>query len=83
MNVRFAQTPSGVLATLYAEGRCDRKKTALWTYSETIEVFGGRYALSDLVTHLSLVVSQDRPTSDTALTRGLVGSAWEQPELPW
>jgi hypothetical protein len=82
-HVRLADTPTGTIATLYAEGRCDRKRRNLWTYSETIEAFGGRYGVHDLLTHISMVAVQDRPTTEQALTRGLVGSAWDQPELPF
>ena len=81
--VDLADSPTGTYATLWAEGRCRRKRGALWTYNETIGLEGGRYHLSDLVTHLSLVATQDRPTSEAALTRGLIGSAWDQPELPF
>lgn len=83
ISCRFAQTPTGLLITLYAEGRCDRKRGTIWTYNETIEADQDRYSAPDLVHHLALVAIQDRPTTDLALTRGLCGSAWEQPELPF
>lgn len=83
LNVRFAETPTGTLATVYAEGRCDRKRSSLWYHHETIPVEHGRYSLHDLITHLSMVVAQDRPTTNQALTRGMMGAAWEQPELPF
>lgn len=81
--VDLADTPQGTIATVFIQGLCTRKRGSLWTYSETIQVDGGRYNLSDLVTHVMLVAGQDRPVSEQELTRGLVGSAWEQPELPF
>jgi hypothetical protein len=83
IDVRFAETPQGTLATLYAEGRCDRRRGTLWTHTETIEVAPGRYTLNDLVTHISLVCSQDRPISNVGFTRAMTGACWEQPELPF
>lgn len=83
LRIDFAATPTGTYATLWAAGRCARKRGTLWTHTETVEVAPGRYSIHDLVTHLSLVCEQDRPTSNQALTRALCGAAWEQPELPW
>lgn len=80
---RFVPSPSGLLLDLYADGRCDRKRSTLWTHSELVEVGGDRYQASDLIHHLALVILQDRPNSNVALTRGLCGAAWEQPELPF
>lgn len=81
--VRFSDTPSGTIAHLWAAGTCDRRRGYLWTHEESVPVDGNRYSLHDLITHLSIAVEQDRPTSNAALTRSLVGEAWEQPELPW
>ena len=83
IGARFAQTPTGLLITLHAAGACDRKRGAIWTYNETIGVDEGRYSAADLIHHLALVAIQDRPSTDLALTRGLCGSGWEQPELPF
>lgn len=83
LTVTLADTPTGPIATLWAAGQCNRKRGNLWVYDETCPAEGGRYSLVDLVTHLTLVAVQDRPTSNKALTQGLVGSAWEQPELPF
>lgn len=81
--VRFADTPSGPVATLWAAGRCDRKRGYLWTHDETVAIGPGRYTIHDLITHLSLAVEQDRPVTNVELTRALCGEAWEQPELPF
>lgn len=81
--VDFASTPAGSFATLWAGGTCRRKRGYLWTHTETVALGEGRYSIHDLITHLSLAVEQDRPTSDAELTRSLCGEAWEQPELPW
>lgn len=83
MTVTFAETPTGTLATVWAAGSCARKRGALWTHTETIQVDPGHYNLHDLVTHLSMVVEQDRPTSNKALTEALCGTNWDQPELPF
>lgn len=83
INVRLAETPTGTLATLWGSGTCDRKRGTLWTYQETIGLDADRYSCHDLISHLVLVALQDRPTTEQALTRGLLGSAWEQPELPF
>lgn len=83
VRVEFAETPSGTFATVWAAGYCARKRGTLWTHTETVAVENGRYSVHDLVTHLSMVAEQDRPTTNAALTRGLCGAAWEQPELPW
>lgn len=81
--VTFSAGPTGVIATLWAAGRCNRKRGHLWTYEEAYEVGKDSYSLHDAITHLSLVCEQDRPTSRTSLDRSLVGEHWEQPELPW
>lgn len=81
--VTFNKTPEGVLAHLWAAGTCDRRRGYLWTHEEVCPVGGSRYSLHDLLTHLSMAVEQDRPTSNQELTRSLCGEAWEQPELPW
>lgn len=83
VRVEFAESPTGTYATLWAAGRCKRKRGHLWVHTETVGVEPDRYSLHDLITHLSMAVEQDRPTSNAALTRSLCGEAWEQPELPW
>lgn len=81
--VEFADTPTGSVATVWAAGTCRRKRGYLWTHTETVAVASERYTLHDMLTHLSMAVEQDRPTSGESLTRALCGEAWEQPELPW
>lgn len=83
MQVTFSDVPGACVATVFVAGHCRRKRGAIWTHTETIECEGGRYSLHDLISHLSLAIEQDRPTTDRALTRAMVGEAWEQPELPW
>lgn len=83
IKVTFADIPGQSVATVWAAGTCRRKRGYLWTHTEVVPVSDNRYTVHDLVTHLSMVAEQDRPTSDGALTRGLLGSAWEQPELPF
>jgi len=83
IKVTLADLPGQSIATVWAAGTCRRKRGYLWTHTEVIEVGNARYSLHDLVTHLSMVAEQDRPTSDAQLTRALLGSAWEQPELPF
>lgn len=83
IRVSLAETPSGLLATVWAAGYCRRKRGTIWTHSETIAVETDRYAAGDLIHHLALCSLQDRPNSNAALTRALIGSAWDQPELPF
>lgn len=83
IKVDLLNGPEGPYAVVWAAGSCKRKRGYLWTHTETVALASGRYSVHDLVTHLSMVAEQDRPTSNQALTRGLCGAAWEQPELPW
>lgn len=83
IKVDLIDTPTGPMATVWAGGRCRRRRGWLWTHTETFALANGRYGVHDIVTHISMVAEQDRPTTNADLTRGLIGSAWEQPELPF
>jgi hypothetical protein len=83
IKVDLAETPTGTVATVWAAGTCKRKRGYLWTHTETFVLGDGRYGVHDVVTHISMVAEQDRPRTNQELTRGLIGSAWEQPELPF
>lgn len=83
VRVDFADTPSGAMPSVYVEGRCNRKRFALWRHSEFLPEQGGGYTLSDFMCHLALALSVDRPTTQAAFERSMVGESWDQPELPF
>ena len=79
----YASTPAGLVATVYVEGRCTRKRGTLWTHTETLAVHDTGYGLSDLLCHLGMALSQDRPARQQHFEASMVGQHWEQPELPF
>lgn len=83
MGVRYSKTPTGMVGVLTVMGYCDRKRGALWSYSETHACSGTDYGLSDAILHLALVLEQDLPATEAALQASLIGQNWVQPELPF
>lgn len=67
--------------TIFAAGRCRRRRSLLWSYLEPVPAEVGQYGLTDRVHHLALVCAQDRPVNLAQLQRALMGQFWEQPPL--
>lgn len=80
--VTYAHTPSGVIATVTVLGFCNRKRGSLWQHTESLMAGGGDYSADDLLLHVSMVCSQDRPANQAQFDRAMVGAAWDQPTLP-
>lgn len=85
VNVRweYADTPTGLVATVHVEGRCLRKRGTLWTHTETLAALDTGYGLSDLMCHLAMALTCDRPARQQHFERSMVGESWDQPELPF
>lgn len=64
-------------------GWCDRRRRPLFQWTEVVTADEGDLKVSDVVHHFALVAEQDRPTTNAAFHRGLVGEHWDQPELPF
>lgn len=70
-------------ATVTVTGGAETKRTSLWSYAETMTGSRQVLAVPDVVHHVTVAVHQDRPTSQDALRRSLMGGiTWEKPELP-
>jgi hypothetical protein len=63
------------VATITHIGYCDRRRDALWSHTETAPVQGGDWALHDIVLHLALVLSQERPATKAQLHNHMMGQA--------
>lgn len=81
--VEVSKTPSGPVATLWAGGRCNKRRGYLWTHTETLPVRHADYGLSDLVMHIEMVCEQEAPATQEVFERAMVGDHWEQPTLPF
>lgn len=82
--VRVTRLPqsSGGHHEVAAIGWCARRRKPLWSHVEVVDTRGGAQRVSDVVHHLSLVCEQDSPVTLQGLLCGLLGEAWDQPELP-
>lgn len=59
---------------------CDRRPKPLFTYTEgLVSIAADDYALHDVVSHLQLVMQQERPTKQDTLVLALMGQA----QLPY
>jgi hypothetical protein len=83
ITVRRLQSLPTVVHEVVIEARCNRKRTALWVYTEYFDTKDGDYNLTDALHHFTLVLEQDKPLSVPAFERGLVGAASQQDELPF
>lgn len=78
VGVRFAATPAGVVATYTASGHCDRKRGALWIYSDSCPTGPGVYDLGDHLFTLGNALGEVRPVNKDEVERALTGQYWEQ-----
>jgi hypothetical protein len=63
------------VATITHIGYCDRRRDALWSHTEVVPVTGGTWALHDIVLHMALVLSQERPATKSQLHNQMMGQA--------
>lgn len=64
-------------------GWCNRRRRPLFVHSEVVAPSNEPMKVSDVAHHYALVCEQDRPTTQEAFDRGLLGQYFDQPELPW
>jgi hypothetical protein len=83
ITARTCRDTPQVLVEITVTGWCARKRRALFVHTEIVAPQFEPMKVSDITHHLALVLEQDRPTSHDALTRGLLGEHWDQPELPF
>lgn len=81
MSLRFAETPSGVIATYTVQGHSDRKRGALWTYGNNAPAGAGVHDLGDHLKQLGDALGEVRPATLHAVERALSGEYWEQATL--